>query len=313
MRETQQVDRAGLEHPAFFYDGVEDFVATMAPYVTEGVDKDEAVFIAARTSYLGPLRAAVGPAADEAMWVDTWEWQPHPSRRLRAFHELVTARLAEGATRLRLAGEPAWPEGPIELVQEWERYESVLNEVLGPYPVSLVCLYETSSLHPSVLEGALHTHRTMLDASGTAESDTYEEPSAFLRRVTRHHGRPPAHAGSLNLTDAATGRRYIEARAGAAGLDAETTMELLLAANEVLTNAFVHAPGARLHTWTEDGRFVCQVDDSGDGIADPLIGYRPPSEHGEGGRGIWIARQLVDLLQISTGPEGTSIRLHVSL
>jgi hypothetical protein len=46
--------------------------------------------------------------------------------------------------RLRLVGEPVWPNGPPEHVLEWERYESVLNEVLAPFPVTLVCTYDTS-------------------------------------------------------------------------------------------------------------------------------------------------------------------------
>jgi hypothetical protein len=35
---------------------------------------------------------------------------PHRASRLRAFHEIVTKQLAK--SKLRLVGEPVWPEAP---------------------------------------------------------------------------------------------------------------------------------------------------------------------------------------------------------
>jgi hypothetical protein len=59
-----------------------------------------------------------------------------------------------------------------------------------------------------------------------------------------------------------------------------------------------------------DGRFICQIDDHGTGVKDPLAGYATPDPIALGGRGCWLARQLIDLLQITPTGSGTSVRLH---
>ena len=46
-------------------------------------------------------------------------------------------------------------------------------------------------------------------------------------------------------------------------------------------------------------------------IDDPLADRRQPSSTAAGGRGLWLANQLCDLVQIRSHPSGTQIRLHV--
>jgi len=60
------------------------------------------------------------------------------------------------------------------------------------------------------------------------------------------------------------------------------------------------------------GRFLCQIQDDGPGVADPLAGYVPAAEAMDAGRGLWLARQLVDLIQIVPKSTGTTVRLHVN-
>lgn len=85
---------------------------------------------------------------------------------------------------------------------------------------------------------------------------------------------------------------------------------LSVAAAEVLTNAILYGGGeARLSIWAEGGRIICQVEDAGRGIEDPLVGYRPPGGR-TGGRGLWLARQMVDLLEILPSARGATVRLH---
>src|SRR5207247_2961239 len=63
-----------------------------------------------------------------------------------------------------------------------------------------------------------------------------------------------------------------------AGLTSEREMDMAMAANEVLTNALRYGRGAVAPWgWPHDGRFLCQIQDDGPGIADPLAGYLPPA------------------------------------
>ncbi len=46
-------------------------------------------------------------------------------------------------------------------------------------------------------------------------------------------------------------------------------------------------------------------------ISEPLVGRRPPALERQSGRGLWLANQLCDLVQLRSTPDGTTVRLHV--
>ena len=312
---SERVVPAHLDHPALLYGSLEEFVDGLAPYVATGIENGETVFVAARGDYLPALRAEVGDAADAVWWADTQEWHPHPSTRLRAFYEFVVEELAAGATWIRLAGEPVWPVGQPELEREWQRYESVLNAVLAPFPVSLVCLYDARTLDASVLESAHCTHRVIRWHGKEVPSGAYVEPEDLLRRWSLQSPPPPSWASLMriaSLEDLPAARRFLRERACLADVGPDRSMDLSVATTEVLTNALRHGGGdVRLFAWAESETFICQVEDRGRGIIDPLAGYRPPLDEANG-RGLWLARQLVDLLQIVPGLQGTIVRLRVA-
>jgi anti-sigma regulatory factor (Ser/Thr protein kinase) len=303
---------ASLDHPALLYSNPEEFLGFMAPYVRRGLDADETVFVAARSDNLAALRAELGSDGATVRWADTDSWHPHTGTRLRAFHDLVTEEVAGGRSHIRLAGEPVWPNREPGLTGEWQRYESVLNHVLEPYPVSLVCLYDAAILPAPILDVARQTHPAISRGNGVEPSAAFVDPTEFLRLSAPKLTRPPIEASRLtDLDDLSAARHFLEDRAVQAGVDRDRASDLCLAANEVLTNAIVHADGiADLSTWIEDDRFVCNIRDRGPGLGDPLAGYRPPTGQAVNGYGLWMARQLVDLVQVSASDDGTDVRLH---
>jgi hypothetical protein len=48
-------------------------------------------------------------------------------------------------------------------------------------------------------------------------------------------------------------------------------------------------------------------------ITDPLVGRGLLSDVTEDGRGIWMANQLCDLVQVRSSPSGTTVRLFAWL
>ena len=66
----------------------------------------------------------------------------------------------------------------------------------------------------------------------------------------------------------------------------------------------------RLRLWEEDERLLVEVEDRGR-IEEPLVGRIRPDVNQEGGRGLWLANQLCDLVQIRSGEAGTTVRLHL--
>jgi anti-sigma regulatory factor (Ser/Thr protein kinase) len=200
-------------------------------------------------------------------------------------------------------------------VREWARYESILNTVLSPFPVTLVCTYPASRLDAGIVEDSLRTHPVLARRAGWQPNERFEEPASLVARWSPALVPPPADAERMPApADLASARGFVLARATLAGLSQERAADLELAVDEILTNAIVHAGGiAALRTWLANDCLICQVEDRGGGVADTLAGYRPPATSPPGGRGLWLARQAVDLLQIVTTGAGTTVRLHVRL
>jgi anti-sigma regulatory factor (Ser/Thr protein kinase) len=108
-------------------------------------------------------------------------------------------------------------------------------------------------------------------------------------------------------------RNAIAAHATEFGLTARRAEDLILVAHELASNAVRHAgvtsamPG-RLRLWRDGDVIVCQVSDDGPGLIDlHEAGVRPAAVTASSGRGLWIARQVADRVDISTGPEGTTV------
>ena len=96
-----------------------------------------------------------------------------------------------------------------------------------------------------------------------------------------------------------------------AGLDGERLDDFVVAVNELLTNAVRHGGGlGRVALWRQDGAVVCEVSDSGLGLPDPWPERptRPPTDQ-PGGWGLWLAEELTDTFQLTTGHGGTTVRV----
>ena len=302
---------ATFDHRALVYEDVDGFLAAMVPFVRSGLERAEPVLAAVGADEARALGSEFGDDAPGLRIADTWVWHPHPANRLRAVHEFVTEQVESGARRVRLAGQPAWPQGPPEFVLEWERYESALNEALAGLPVAVVCTYDTSRLDQAIAESAWRTHPVIWQGA-PGPSEGFEDPRQLVgRRVAPFAPVPGSASVLVSPIDVSEAREFVRERAREAGLPIDRAVDVSVAVSEVLSNAVLHAGGAKsVAVWSQDGRVICEVTDTGPGIPDPLVGYRPPSVGQLSGRGLWIARQLVDLVQISPGPDGTAIRLQ---
>jgi anti-sigma regulatory factor (Ser/Thr protein kinase) len=90
--------------------------------------------------------------------------------------------------------------------------------------------------------------------------------------------------------------------------------DLVLAVNELLTNSVRHGGGSGvLRIWQDDHTLVCEVRDRGR-ITDPLADRRRPDPGRTGGRGLWVANQLCDLVQLRSldGENVVRVSMHRS-
>jgi len=87
----------------------------------------------------------------------------------------------------------------------------------------------------------------------------------------------------------------------------------LLALHELAANALSHADRpAAARAWLEDRTFVCEVESRGEELSETTAGYLPPDPEAERARGLWLVRQLCDLVEVRSRGGRTAIRIHVA-
>jgi anti-sigma regulatory factor (Ser/Thr protein kinase) len=108
-------------------------------------------------------------------------------------------------------------------------------------------------------------------------------------------------------------RRWVTRFATSAGLSKSRATELVTAVNELATNSVLHGGGkGTLRMWKTDATLVCEVRDAG-AYRQPLADRKEPGPSADDPRGLWVANQLCDLVQIRTFTDGTVVRLHSRL
>jgi anti-sigma regulatory factor (Ser/Thr protein kinase) len=89
----------------------------------------------------------------------------------------------------------------------------------------------------------------------------------------------------------------------------------VVAVNEIMTNAIHHGGGrGQLQITLTGNCFRAQVVDQGPGIPADLIApeIRPPANT-LGGRGLWLTRQLCEIVDIRSAATGTTVTLEFKL
>jgi anti-sigma regulatory factor (Ser/Thr protein kinase) len=143
-------------------------------------------------------------------------------------------------------------------------------------------------------------------AGGREHHPDYHDPADVVRRLApTPEPLPELHDVPAN-GDARALRTALARELADAAVAPDRGEGMILAASEVVVNAERHGGGVRtLRVGGGPGSFVCEVSDSGGGLEDPLAGYVPPSAPaGNGGAGLWVARQLTRRLDLVPSPEG---------
>lgn len=301
-----------FRHEAFMYAGEAEFVAGTVSFIRGGLAAGEPVLVVVSGPKIRRLRAALGADADSVAFADMATVGHNPGRIIAAWSDFVAEHTA-GGRRLRGIGEPIGPErSPAELI-ECHRHESLLNVAFAGSPAWwLLCPYDTEALAPSVVEEARRTHPFVHDGGTARPSDAYRGLDHTL--VFDDPLPPPpeqAAAFEFRADTLREVRRRVAWWAQRAGFGAERTADLLVAVNEIATNSLRHGGGrGTVRMWQEGATLLCDVQDSGR-ITEPLVGRLQPALDRQNGRGLWLANQVCDLVQLHSSPAGTIVRLHM--
>ncbi|TFV53250.1 sensor histidine kinase [Geodermatophilus sp. DF01-2] len=305
-------------HDALFFSSPDELAAGTVPFVREGLATGDAVVVAASPGTADLVRAAVGgdPRVRVLERGDTYRRRTPTA--VASFRRLADELAATGAPRIRVVGETDFGRTERDWL-EWQRYEAVINEVLGPWPLWGLCVFDTRRLPEQVLESVARTHPTVVAGGQRTPNPRFVDPARYLSGLPVPPEPLQASTPRLAVDDVADPialRHAVAAALAAVAGPCEVVEDFLLAVDEMTSNAVRHGgPPVGLRLWTSAERVVCTVTDHGPGLDDPFAGYGPA--HGEdlsrGGMGLWLARQLCDHVDITTGPDGVAVRLTTEL
>jgi anti-sigma regulatory factor (Ser/Thr protein kinase) len=288
----------GFSHDAFVYRDDDEFVQQAAPFLRDGLAGNEALLAALPPARIAKLRSALGSAADQVTFLDMTIVGRNPARIIPLWRDLLDQYAGRP---VRGIGEPAYPGRSAVELDEAGLHEALLNVAFETESdFRLLCPYDVSLVTPAVAE----TH-----------SDSFARSSVEETFRTRLPG-VPADAEQLEFrlaAELAAVRQWLATRARVRGLSGSGLDDFTLALHEICKNSVRFGGGhSRLSLWTSDSSLVVDVADQGR-IDDLLVGRVLPPVDKLGGRGVWLANQLCDLVQIRSGEGFTQVRLHTRL
>lgn len=297
-------------HSAFLYAGDSAYASMVSAFVRGGLERDEAVAVAAAPSRIALLRDSLAGDARAVRFLPAHEWYVRPVRTIAGWAQILRAAAAGGRPHTRLVGEIPYADMP----ETWVRFEAALNRSLAALNGHLLCPYDRRALPAAVLSAAKRTHPRLHDG-GWLDNTGYEQPEHVLEATPEPlwpvTGEPLV---AVPITDSvARLRSAVRERATADGWLPPDRAELLsLAITELATNGVRHGGANReLRLWVLPGAVVGEITDDGAAPLRPLAGYLLPDPGTAGGMGLWLVQQLCDSLAVYRGDGFTCARFAV--
>jgi anti-sigma regulatory factor (Ser/Thr protein kinase) len=295
-----------FRHTAFVYSSDAEYVEVAVDFLCAGLEAGHGALVSAPRERQALVRRALGSISEEVGFLDLAGVGDRPARTLAAQYAALHERLRRfPAMRLLVGVEPGPPQNGWP---DWLGYEAALERALGAMPVWALCGYDARRAPAPLLETILRGHPELL--GGISPSGPHADLAEILGELTP----PPRPLPELRTVaegeDPEALREQLAGALAAQGVGGSRALEIVLAADEAILNAFRHAgPPIEVRLGRVGDRLVCEVVDQGSGFDDPLIGFDPPGDPADRAPGLWVVRQLVRNLEAFPTPTGFTVRL----
>ncbi|OQD52069.1 serine/threonine protein kinase [Streptomyces phaeoluteigriseus] len=302
-----------FRHELYPYRGDAHFLSGTLGYIHEALEGGEAVVVAVPPDKASLLRDELADEQD-VTFVDTTTLGSNPGRLVGAWVAWMKERGA-GDRPVRGIGETAWREARSAAhLSELRYHEWLLNRAFARSSAwSMLCPYDDADEDQSALQSLSRCHPLIRHDGHHVPNEGYLTADEYPFEVLN----PPCDPfQELSYThgDLSAIRSKVSQCASDAGVPEDRLRKLAVAVTEIATNSIRHGGGSgTLRTWTQDSTFLCEFRDAGY-IPDVMVGRTRPATDQIGGRGLWLAHQLCDLVEIrSTPDQGTTVRLHTDV
>lgn len=302
-------------HEAVYFGTTGELVDATAPSLREALSRGEVVALVCTEGNNRALAEALGDD-DRILVLPRPEIYRKAVTAVAYFRDFVRDRVAAGAERVCVIGEVDFATDGRG-VDEWRRYEALLDHAMSPFPLWSLCGYDTRALPGPVLVTGELTHPYLRRGGLQAPNPAHVDPAELLRVTDAAGAVVPVVESTVTIpevVDLGELHRELTELLVVEGLVRERVEEVVLAVHEVVANGLRHGePPVTVRVWFPRGRVVCTVTDRGPGFDDPFAGYLRGAgeELPEGRFGLWLARQFCDEVATSRTPEGFVVRLVV--
>ncbi len=197
----------------------------------------------------------------------------------------------------------------------WTELDAALNVALADVAATVLCLYPQLPLHLEVADGARRNHPLVLvdgalrhNPEHRGAREVLDRPRRRARtgraRAARTSGWASTRGSSSTCATPSPGRR---GRRAATGTGWRTWCWRSTRSPRTPSSTAAGTPTSRCGPATRE--LLCEVHDDGR-LVDPLPGLHAPHPSDPRGRGLWIARQLCDLLHVWADDAGTHVRIR---
>ena len=168
-----------LDHQAHVYDTTEQLVQLADRVAREGLEAGNTVLIVAPKPAVVEIKAALGADASHVSFGISSDWYTTPGQTTQRYAAFARDARNAGANWIDILGEPVWTGRTRAETQTWTKYESLLNLVFDPWPVTVGCLYNAARVSKRVRADVDRTHPTVITPYGV-NATRLEEPVDFV-------------------------------------------------------------------------------------------------------------------------------------
>lgn len=184
------------DHACLFYDGKDDLLATLVPFIQEGLARGErCVYLSDPMSILNVRDALT--AAGTKVTLETerdalvlMSERTHlvngrfePAAMIRTVEAVLADSLQAGFKGLRGIGDAMWELGTSSDLETFLEYEKTLDGLFKNRPFTALCLYRRFSVAPGYLGHTLHMHEVAVLDGHVCLQNRYYNPSAKPGRL----------------------------------------------------------------------------------------------------------------------------------
>lgn len=306
-----------FSHGVLVVDADDTIERLLVPLLRRKIAADQAVLMVVSPSTAQIVHDRLAGEAHALQWAATETFYQRLGFTYSRFDGYLRKQHAL-RRRIHVIAEPdlvSDVRAPVSRAAAYLGYEAMVNDVFAGYGSPITCIWHGRHHPPRFIDEVRKVHQEELTARGRQHIVEYLPPHDYLdtRAETAMTPVPPVTDIDVTvsqLDEVALCRDAVARWAAGHGFVAAAVRQVVIAGSEVVTNGLLHGRSpVRVRAWSRDGTLIVHVEDHGGQRIPAAAGYRPPRSPADPA-GMWIARQLADVVLTRTDSGQTAVRLY---